>query len=219
MKQILFAIFSGKFKNIIGFKGWTLAYLHYHLPRFSTDLDLDLLDTTREKEIIEYFDSLLVGLWNTEKRVGKELHRWKFRYDPQGWIIKIELNKRKNIFTEYEWIDIDGHAIQVQTSTSMVTNKLQALGNRRYNRDLFDIHFFLSQGYEFNENIIKDKTNMSLNEWINYIIENIPSHFAENMILHQLGEVLEEKQKPRVKNHLADETITLLQEYVDKISH
>ncbi len=101
----------------------------------------------------------------------------------------------------------------------MVTNKLQALGNRRYNRDLFDIHFFLSQGYEFNENIIKDKTNMSLNEWINYIIENIPSHFAENMILHQLGEVLEEKQKPRVKNHLADETITLLQEYVDKISH
>lgn len=52
---------------------------------------------------------------------------------------------------------IDNINIQVQDLSSMVTNKLLALGNRRYNRDLYDVHFFLKQGYEYDENIIKDR--------------------------------------------------------------
>ena len=110
---------------------------------------------------------------------------------------------------------IDNTNIQVQDPTSMVTNKLLALGNRRYNRDLYDIHFFLQQGYLFNEQIVRDRENTSLNNWIQTIIDQIPDRFPSNTILHQLGEVLDDAQKPRVKTHLATETIRLLQFYLD----
>ncbi len=66
---------------------------------------------------------------------------------------------------------IDNTNIQVQDLTSMVTNKLLALGNRRYNRDLYDIHFFLKQGYIFNEKIVKDREGIVLHEWIAMIID------------------------------------------------
>ena len=47
------------------------------------------------------------------------------------------------------------------------------------------------------------------------IIDQIPDRFPSNTILHQLGEVLDDTQKPRVKTHLATETIRLLQFYLD----
>jgi predicted nucleotidyltransferase component of viral defense system len=215
MKQILVGIFSWPYKDSIGFKGGTLAYLQYWLPRFSTDIDLDLIDPTQEQEIKEYIENLLIWFWDVENRLWKDLHRWRFRYDNDGRIIKIELNKRHSPFTRYEWITIDGVKIKAQTLSSMITNKLLALGSRRYNRDLYDIHFFLSKWYEFDEHIIVDKTNQTIKQWISMIIEEIPISFQENTILHQLWEVLDDKQKPRVKTHLANETINLLQLYLN----
>jgi predicted nucleotidyltransferase component of viral defense system len=185
------------------------------LTRFSTDIDLDLLDLGKEQDIIQYMDHLLVSMGESEKIVGRDLHRWRFRYDPNGWIIKIELNKRQSLYTKYKQIIIDDTPIQAQDLTSMVTNKLLALGNRRYNRDLYDIHFFLNKGYTFDEKIVNDRESLSLHQWISTIIDQIPNRFQHNTILHQLGEVVDDSQKPRVKNHLATETIKLLQLYLD----
>jgi predicted nucleotidyltransferase component of viral defense system len=176
---------------------------------------LDLIDPTQEQEVKEYIETLLMWLGNVENRLGKNLHRWKFHYDPNSRMIKIELNKRQSPFVQYEWITIDAMQIQTQTLTSMVTNKLIALGDRRYNRDLYDIYFFLSQWNTFDEHIIKDRKNHTLEQWISTIIKEIPKRFQENTILHQLWEVLDTKQKPRVKKHLADETVKLLQHYLD----
>ncbi len=218
MRQILVALFSGPYNDIIAFKGGTLAYLYYGLTRFSTDIDLDLLDLDKEQDIIQYMDHLLISMGESEKIVGRDLHRWRFRYDPNGWIIKIELNKRQSPFTRYEQIIIDDTPIQAQDLTSMVTNKLLALGNRRYNRDLYDIHFFLSKGYKLDEKIINDRESMSLHEWVSNIIDQIPNHFQHNTILHQLGEVVDDSQKSRIKNYLADETIQLLRRYLNTLS-
>jgi predicted nucleotidyltransferase component of viral defense system len=43
LHQLLIAISQSKYGNILGFKGGTLAYFLYGLPRFSTDLDFDIL--------------------------------------------------------------------------------------------------------------------------------------------------------------------------------
>lgn len=60
MKKILFSLFSGPYKDILAFKGGTLAYLYYGLTRFSTDIDLDLLDPSEEQDVIQYIDELLI---------------------------------------------------------------------------------------------------------------------------------------------------------------
>lgn len=59
MKLVLAALFSGPYKDIIGFKGGTLAYLCYGLDRFSTDIDIDLLDLTHEQAVISYLNAEL----------------------------------------------------------------------------------------------------------------------------------------------------------------
>ena len=217
MKEILNLIYTGDFKDNIGFKWGTLAFLKYGLTRFSTDIDIDLIDKSKEKEVIEFFDDNLIAFGSVEKILGRDLHRWRLHYELRSRIIKIELNKRENPYTQYEKITIDQLEITAQTITSMFSNKLCALWTRRYNRDLYDVNFFLQQWFSIDPQIILQQTWFSLKEWIQYLIKHIPTKFSENTILHQLWEVLEDHQKGRVKKELIEDTIKRLQEYLNHL--
>lgn len=216
MLLILKLLFMSPYKDILWFKWWTLAYLCYDLDRFSTDLDIDLLDLSKEQEIIKFLNDELPLLWDVSRPLlWRDLHRWKFKYDRDGRVIKIELNKRKNQYTQYEMKTIDGIQVQCQTANSMATNKLLALWNRRYNRDLYDTHFFLKKWYIYQEDLIQDKQGTSLRVYIQSIIDDIPLRYSNNTILHQIWEVIDNnKQKSRVKSHLVQETIDLLSLYL-----
>jgi predicted nucleotidyltransferase component of viral defense system len=159
MREILKDIFSHPLAQYLAFKGGTLAYMCYELDRFSTDIDIDLLDTAFEQQIIQVIHDVLVRKGDIKSfLVGKDLHRRIFRYDVRSMNIKVELNKRKIQHNQYEMLTIHNYPIQCMTSRSMVTNKLVALYNRFYNRDLYDIHFFLSKKYNFDDAIILERT-------------------------------------------------------------
>lgn len=52
--KILKEIYSDpKILTVLGFKGRTAAYLFYRLPRFSVDLDFDLLDEAKKDLILK----------------------------------------------------------------------------------------------------------------------------------------------------------------------
>jgi hypothetical protein len=187
------------------------------LDRYSTDIDLDLLDHAYEQQVIDEITALLSRLGDIKNTtLGADLHRWIFRYDLQSTNIKVELNKRDLIYNQYEIKNIQEQDILCMDTSSMVTNKLLALESRRYNRDLYDTHFFRVQGYEYDENIIQARSGKTVKELITHIIQELPDHYAENTILADgMGDVLTDVQKPRVKNHLVTETIHLLQLYLD----
>jgi len=44
---------------VLGFKGGTAAMLFYGLPRFSVDLDFDLLDSDKKELVLEKISQLL----------------------------------------------------------------------------------------------------------------------------------------------------------------
>ena len=60
MFQILQTLFNSEAKDSLAFKWWTLCYFLYHLPRFSTDLDFDLIKPF--PNIMEYIEKLLQSL-------------------------------------------------------------------------------------------------------------------------------------------------------------
>ena len=71
MAQILSLIFKDKdLCNVMGFKGGTALMFFHKLPRFSTDLDFNLLDTNKldivyannEKEILHHYPAYLIIL-------------------------------------------------------------------------------------------------------------------------------------------------------------
>ncbi|MBP6257170.1 nucleotidyl transferase AbiEii/AbiGii toxin family protein [Patescibacteria group bacterium] len=193
-----------------------MAYFCYDLDRYSTDIDLDLLDHAYEQEVMNEMTALLSRIGEIKSFTrGADLHRWIFRYDERSTNIKVELNKRDLIHNHYEVKTIQGVDILCMDTVSMVTNKLLALSDRRYNRDLFDTYFFRKKNYDYDEKIIQARTGKSLTELLANIIQELPEHYAINTLLGDgMGDVLTDAQKPRVKNHLIPETIKLLQLYL-----
>ena len=137
MLKILLRTFQSPLKDALAFKGGTLAFLCYGLPRFSTDIDLDLLDHNREAELLELMQDILEDIGDIKnKTLGKDLHRWIFRYDQSGMNIKVEVNKRPLDGNVYERKMIENTPVYCMSQSSMVANKIVALYNRAYPRDL-----------------------------------------------------------------------------------
>lgn len=159
MKKILTAIFDNEIGKFLAFKGGTLVYLLHELDRFSTDIDLDIIDVSQEELIIQNMKELLIDLGDIKNEtLGKTLHRWIFRYDEKGMNIKVELNKRIWKNNTYGIQIIYNKPIRCMTSDCIFANKLVALSERFANRDLYDVHFFFREKFPINELLIIERT-------------------------------------------------------------
>lgn len=131
----------------------------HKLDRFSTDIDLDILDIEQENLIIQYMKELLIQFGDIKNEtLGKTIHRWIFRYDEKGMNIKIELNKRIWTNNTYEPQNINNIPISCMTPDCIFANKLVALSERFVNRDLYDIYFFFREKFPINEALITERT-------------------------------------------------------------
>ncbi len=215
MKKIIKDIFSDEIGKLLRFKGGTLAYLCHHLDRFSTDIDLDILDIDQEQKIIEGIRNILpIHGEIKNETLGKSLHRWIFRYDEKSMNIKVELNKKIWINNTYEIQTIDGLIIWCMSPDSIFANKLVALSERWYPRDLYDVYFFFREKFSINELLITERTNLSLKDFLQNLLQQLPKHFTENNVLIGLGELLTDKQKIWAKKNLLTETIHQINNYL-----
>jgi predicted nucleotidyltransferase component of viral defense system len=146
MLEIVHALFKSPIGKYCAFKGGTLALFIHQLDRFSTDVDIDLLDISKEKLVLDTIDSILHPLGRIKNKVvGKTLHRWVLSYGETDMNIKVELNKRIRNNNVYTVTSLYGVDCKIMNQTSMATNKLVALSERRANRDLYDTRFFRKQ--------------------------------------------------------------------------
>jgi len=215
MISIVKNIFSDKIGNFLAFKGGTLAYFVHGLDRFSTDIDIDILDISQEELIIKEIRKIL-ALYGEIKNetLGKNIHRWVFRYDEKSMNIKIELNKKiwKNNIYLYE--NIDHVQILCMSKKCIFANKLVALSERFYSRDLYDVYFFFSQNFPIYDALIYERTGITTKTFLQQLIKNLPKHFRENTVLAGLGEILDNKQKLWVKSHLLNEIIKEIEKHL-----
>src|SRR3989338_11499263 len=197
---------------ILGFKGGTAATFFYGLDRFSVDLDFDLLDTDKEDYVFERVKTII-------ERYGKvkEARRKRFNllyilsYDNKNvnaQNVKVEINRR-DFGSTYSVESFLGISTQVMVKEDMVAHKLCAMYERigKSNRDIFDVHFFLSHDWPVNKKIIEDRMGISYTEFLKKCIEIIKK-FDDNNILSGMGELLlSEKQKTWVKTKLKSEVL------------
>lgn len=216
VNKIIDYLFNSWIWDKLAFKWWTLAYLCYNLDRYSTDIDLDLLDHKFEEEIKDTITKILWRIWEIKNTTWwRDLHRWIFRYDEHSMNIKIELNKRDLTWNTYENKIINWTNICCMDKETMTTNKLLALWTRRYNRDLYDTCFFRKQWFEYKEEIIENRIWMWLKDFIMFVIKDIPKQFDTKSILADwMWDVLTDNQKKWVKEFLINETINELEKYI-----
>lgn len=209
--QILKEIYSDpKIGPILGFKGGTAAYLFYDLNRFSTDLDFDLLDPSKEDEVFSRMVNILANFG-----IIKESHKKKYTlffvasYEEKSRNIKVEINRR-NFGSKYEIKNYLGVSMLVMVKEDMFANKLAALVEREgTRRDIFDVYFFLKNNWPINEEIIEKRTKLSVEKFLRKGI-SVLKKINENRILEGIGEILDAKQKIWAKANLKKETLFLL---------
>lgn len=207
---------------LLGFKGGTCAYFFYDLPRFSVDLDFDLLEVDKGNQKL-IFEKVLHILGQYGKVKDQCLKKFTIfallAYGDTDHNIKVEINIRKtgeNIKDHYGMKERLGINMLVAKTDYLFASKLLALTMRTdvAVRDIFDIHFFAKNNWEINGEIIREKTGKTVKGYLMDCVAFIEK-VKGNLILHGLGELVEsEKEKDWIRNHLKAETVFLLNNYI-----
>jgi len=225
MGQILKDIYADiSIASLLGFKGGTCAYFFYNLPRFSVDLDFDILSFDEDNQKI-----ILGKIINILKQYGtvKDEHIKNFTifallsYGEADLNIKIEINTRntiKNIRDKYELKEYLGISMMVAKKEYLFAGKISALVLRTKTamRDIYDINYFTKNRWEIDNEAVNLITGKETKECL-FDCLNIIEKIKKNEIMVGLGELVEEKEKDWIKDKLKDETVFMLKNYISSL--
>lgn len=207
MAQILSLIFKDKeLCNVLAFKGGTSLMFFHNLNRFSTDLDLNLLDPDK-LDMVYYKVRTILTRFGTIDDEAKKLYGpvLVLNYGKGERMLKVEISVRQYP-NHYEMRSLAGTDIRVMTMPDMFAHKLCAMGERLSPRDIFDVWFFLQNHTEINEEIVALRTGKSVGEYAAWCAEHV-KEASPRLLMQGLGEVLDDtKTKNFVRNKLIDET-------------
>ncbi len=215
MMQILKDIYSDiELANCLGFKGGTALMFFYDLPRFSVDLDFNLIHAEAEESVYQKLRAILLkygSIFDEAKKFFGPIVVLDYGIGERK--LKIEVSNR--IFdNRYEIKNLLGINMNVMVLPDMFAHKLCALLDRSAltNRDIFDAHFFMKQRIAINKKIVEARMDMSLADYLQKCIDSL-SQISDKGMLNGLGELMDQETKNFVKTKLRLETIDYLRFY------
>lgn len=215
--QILKDIYSDiELANWLGFKGGTALMFFYDLPRFSIDLDFNLINTEKVDIVYEKVRTILLK-YGTITDEAKKFYGpiIVLDYGVGERKLKVEISVRQ-FDNHYEIKNLLGINMKVLVQTDMFAHKLCALLDRNVltNRDIFDCWFFMQKQTPVNKNIVESRMEMSYSEYLQKCIDSLES-ISDKGFLQGLGELMDNDLKNFVRTKLRSETIGLLRFYKD----
>lgn len=212
MLQLLKDIFNdAQLSSVLAFKGGTATMFFYNLPRFSTDLDFNLLDPQKKQDAYDRVRKIVL-------KYGK-IHDEAIKH--YGIIIvldygigerklKIEISNRL-YENRYEIKNYLGLQMRVMVREDMFAHKLCALLDRTgiTSRDVFDCWFFLKERTSINKAIVESRMGMPIEDYLDKCIESVQG-ISEKSLISGLGELTEGEMKNFVRHGLKNGLISLL---------
>ena len=212
LMQVLLAIYRHpQLSQLLAFKGGTSLMLFHGLTRFSTDLDFNLLDTSRTEYVYQELRTLLLRFGTIDDEAMKFYGPiLVLNYGKGERMLKVEVSNREYP-NHYEVRSLLGTDIRVMTLPDMFAHKLCALGERITPRDIYDVWFFLKNRTEINEEIVRIRTNQSVSEYAHECAEKVRG-YSSRTLMQGLGEVLiDNASKNFVRKDLITETASGLE--------
>ena len=213
MMQILKDIYSdNELAACLGFKGGTALMFFYSLPRFSFDLDFNLIDRSKEKKVYEKVRTILSKYGNIFDEAMKffgPIIVLDYGFGERK--LKVEISNRE-YDNHYEIKNLLGIEIKVLVLPDMFAHKLCALLDRPEvtSRDIFDCWFFLQNHYPINADIVTYRMGIPFDEYLQECIDRLTT-LSDKSLMSGLGELTDAKMKSFVKTKLRKETIQMLQ--------
>jgi predicted nucleotidyltransferase component of viral defense system len=198
----------------LGFKGGTAHMLFYDLPRFSVDLDFNLLSQEKGKEVFQKTKKILLRYGRIKDEAEK--HHGLIcvlDYGAGNRNLKIEISNR--LFPDsYEIKSYLSIPMLVMTKKDMFAHKLCALLDRKVftSRDVFDVYFYMKDHTPVNKDIVELRMLMGFEEYMGACIERI-EQLSPKKLLDGIGELIDEKLKSFVRTKLKQECLQFLRMY------
>lgn len=212
MLQILKEIYSDiELANYLGFKGGTALMFFYDLPRFSVDLDFNLINPEKEELVYQKIRNILLKYGTIHDEAMKFYGPLiVLDYGVGERKLKVEISNRE-FDNHYEIKNLLGIRMKVMTLPDMFAHKLCALLDRNEltNRDIFDVHYFMKQRTPINKQLIEMRMQTSWEEYLQKCIYSLEKKSDKGM-LNGLGELMDDETKKFVRSKLRTETIDLL---------
>lgn len=215
--QILKDIYSDiELANWLGFKGGTSLMFFYDLPRFSVDLDFNLINIEKIDSVYDKVHTILVK-YGTITDEAKKFYGpiMVLNYGVDERKLKVEISVRQ-FDNHYEIKNLLGINMKVLVQSDMFAHKLCALLDRNIltNRDIFDCWFFMQKQTPVNKSIVEFRMEMSYSDYLQKSIDTLES-MNDKGLLQGLGEQMDNDLKIFVRTKLRTETIGLLKFYKD----
>lgn len=215
--QILKDIYSDiELSNWLGFKGGTSLMFFYDLPRFSIDLDFNLINIEKVESVRNKIHTILLKYGTISDEANKfygPIIVLDYGVDERK--LKVEISVRQ-FDNHYEIKNLLGINMKVLVQPDMFAHKLCALLDRNIltNRDIFDCWFFMQKQTPVNTSIVEFRMNMSYPDYLQKSIETLES-MSDKGLLQGLGELMDNDLKKFVRTKMRTETIRLLKFYKD----
>ncbi len=225
--RLLTEILDNSIAKNIYFKGGSAAGMLGFLDRFSIDLDFDLKPKVNKKEIDKNLKKIFQEL---DLKISQKSHQSLFyllKYSAQPGLrntIKlslIDIALKSNIYSSFYLAEIDRFAF-CQTKETMFANKLVAVTDRYKKhkmiagRDIYDIHHFFLSGFQYNEEVIKERTGKKPDDYFKDLIRFIDTKVTDRIISEDLSFLLTYEKFKLIRKVLKRETLMFLKNEIKK---
>lgn len=227
--RLLSAIVDNKaLSHTLYFKGGTCSTLLGYLDRFSVDLDFDVQNVLSVEELRGEFHIAFKKsgfILKDESKVALDfLVGYKNKPNKRS-TIKVDAIGTYEDYNVYkpQYIQEIDRYVQCQTIETMFAHKLIATKARYIKnktiaaRDLYDLHYFFSQGYSYSREIIETSTKKKVHEYLAELVLFIKGNITDVHIREDLNVLLPYKEFSQMRKTLKQEVLFYLENEHKKV--
>ncbi len=228
--RVLIAIVDNANLHDLYFKGGTCAAMVGVLDRFSVDLDFDYVGNQKglgkvRYELEETFKKLGLEIKDTSVKVPQFFLKYPTKNSSDRNTLKIDITfppPKANIYKPVRLVDV-GRVVICQNIATMFANKLVAVLDRfeRNNsiagRDIYDIHHFFMNSYDYNKDVIIERTNLSLIDFFEKLSDFINKHITETILSQDLNPLVPYERFNKLRKVLKRETLMFLSDEIERL--
>lgn len=210
------------------FKGGTCATMMGALDRFSVDLDFDLKAEADKKLIRQKLEAIFEKLNLKVKDRKTRTVQYVLKYAaPENFRDTLHFDavsavSKSSAFAPVFLTDIQRYLL-AQAVETMFAHKLVAVIDR-YNRhrsiagrDIYDMHYFFTHGFDYNRAVIKERTNLSPEEYLKKLEKFIQDRVTETIISQDLNTLLPYYKFSAIRKSLKAEVIAILKDEISRL--
>lgn len=211
------------------FKGGSCASMLGWLDRFSVDLDFDLNAEANKRHVAKKLFAIFRRLNLEVKTQAKDSLFFVLEYQAKPGFrnsLKLGIMEERIAANDYNALylsEIDRYAI-CQTKATMVANKLVALVDRFEKhhviagRDLYDINYFLSLKYPYKKEVIQERRNTTVHDYLLELRAFIKDKVTDRIIAEELSYLLPFEKFKAIRKTLKTETLILIADEIKRLS-